>query len=376
MIKSRSWRPQGARVLVGTVVGVLGAALAGCGLQGPESVPKSAGASVGTAPPIASAQVAADPRAWQGPVTAGVQDPGVDPVVTSPEPRLPATLTDAQGTKVTVEDTSRVLALDLHGTLARTVFELGLGDHLVGRDISTQFSEAAELPLVTGNGHELNGEAILDLDPTLIITDTSLGPWDVVLQMRESGIPVVVVESSRSLDNIDDITAMTAAALGVPEAGELLADRVAGEVETVQAEIEAVAPADERQRLRTVFLYVRGNAGVYYMFGKGSGADDLIDAVGAYDVAEEIGWAGMRPVTAEGLVAAAPELVVMMSGGLESTGGVEGLLEKVPALAITPAGENKRFVDIEDSLVLGYGPNTAAVLNALAVAVHAPEELA
>ncbi len=348
----------------------------GCGIQGPErAAGNDAGSAAAVAPPISEVTPAEDPRAWRGPVSAGVAASDIDPVADDPAPALPVTLTDAQGTEVVVEDVSRVLALDLHGTLARTVFELGLGDRLVGRDLSTQFDQAADLPLVTGSGHELNAEAILDLDPTLIITDTSLGPWDVVLQMRESGIPVVVVESSRSLDNLDELTRMVADSLGVPDEGEVLVERVAAEVAQVRADIEEVAPADERQRLRTVFLYVRGNAGVYYMFGKGSGADDLIDAVGAYDVAEEIGWSGMRPVTAEGLVAAAPELVVMMTKGLESTGGVDGLLEKLPALANTPAGQNERFVDIADSLVLGYGPATAEVLNALAVAVHAPQEL-
>ena len=245
----------------------------------------------------------------------------------------------------------------------------------MGRDLSTQFPEAADLPLVTGNAHDLSAEAILALDPTLIITDTTLGPWDVVLQMRDAGIPVVVAEATRTLGNLDEITRLVAGALGVPEAGELLVERIDSEVQQVLAEIDAIAPA-ENERLRTIFLYVRGNAGVYYMFGKGSGADDLIDAVGAYDVAEEIGWTGMRPVTAEGLVAAQPELVVMMTKGLESAGGVDGLLERLPALAQTPAGEHRRFVDVDDSLVLGYGPRTAEVLNALAVAVHAPQALA
>lgn len=346
--------------------------LTGCGAAGPGGGESVSGS---VAPEISSVTPAEDPRAWKGVVSPTVDDDTVDPVATDPTPQLPATLKDAQGTKVTVKDVSRVLALDLHGTLSRTVYELGMGDSLVGRDLSTQFKPAVDLPLVTGQGHTLTAEAILELDPTLILTDTSLGPWDVVLQMREAGIPVVVVESDRNLGNVDDLTQMTAAALGVPDAGALLSDRTQKKIDAVVADIAEVAPTDENARLRTVFLYVRGSAGVYYMFGKGSGADDLIDAVGAYDVAEEIGWSGMRPVTAEGLIAAAPELVVMMTGGLESTGGVDGLLDKLPALANTPAGRNERFVAIDDSLILGYGPNTAEVLNALAVAVHAPQEL-
>jgi len=303
-----------------------------------------------------------------------VADAAVDPVAQDPAAELPVTLTDAQDTEVTVTDASRVLALDLHGTLARTVFELGLGDQLVGRDVSTQFEEAQDLPLVTGQGHELNAESLLALEPTLILTDTSLGPWDVILQMRDAGIPVVVVDSSRNLGNVSEITEMVGAALGVPDAGAALAERTETEIADVRAAIDAVAPT-ENERLRTVFLYVRGAANVYYMFGQGSGAEDLIRAVGGYDVASEVGWKGMRPVTAEGLVAAQPELVVMMTKGLESTGGVDGLLEKVPALANTPAGQNRRIVDVDDSLVLGYGPTAADVLNALAVAVLAPDAL-
>ncbi len=347
-------------------------ALAACGAQAdPEGGSGSRGV---TAPDIADVTPAEDPRAFTGPVTPVVADTEVDPVESSPAPQLPVTMTDAQGTEVTVTDTSRVLALDLHGTLSRTVFELGLGDSLVGRDLSTQFDEASDLPLVTGKGHELNAESLLALEPTLIITDTSLGPWDVLLQMRDTGIPVVVVDSGRNLDNVTEITEMVGEALGVPAAGKALAERTEAEIAEVRAKIDDAAP-EQNERLRTIFLYVRGAANVYYMFGEGSGAEDLISAVGGYDVASEVGWKGMRPVTAEGLVAAQPELVVMMTKGLESTGGVDGLLEKVPALANTPAGKNRRFVDVDDSLVLGYGPTTAEVLNALAVAVLAPDAL-
>lgn len=274
---------------------------------------------------------------------------------------------------MTVEDTSRVLALDVYGSLARITYELGLGDLLVGRDISTQFDEAKELPLVTHAGHDLNAEAILDLDPTLIITDTSLGPWDVILQMRESGIPVVVVDSHRGIDNVDSLIGEVAEALGVPEQGRKLVERTQVQIDEVLAKIEKVAPKEESAKLRTIFLYVRGQANTYQLFGEGSGADTLIEALGLYDVAAEIDWKGSRSVTAEALIEAQPDLVLLMSKGLDSVGGVDGLLEKVPALASTPAGENERIVDMSDSQILGYGPLTAQVLNALAVAIYAPE---
>ena len=347
--------------------------LAGCGMSAPSSSPATDPADgVRAAPGLSEVDATGDPRAWEGPSSARLAKSEVRPIADEVTPVLPVTVTDSQGTSVTVTDTSRILALDVYGTLARTVFELGLGASVVGRDISTQFDEAADLPLVTPTGHDLAAEAILELDPTVIITDTTLGPWDVVLQMRDSGIPVVVVDSHRGIDNVAELTEQVAAALGVPEQGRALAERSEQEIDRVESEIAAVAPAEEGRRLRMVFLYVRGQSGIYYMFGKGSGADDLIDSIGGYDVAEEIGWSGMKPVTDEGIVAAQPDLVLVMTKGLESAGGVDGLLERLPALASTPAGEHRRFVDMEDSEILGFGPLTAEVLNALAVAVYAP----
>lgn len=118
---------------------------------------------------------------------------------------------------------------------------------------------------------------------------------------------------------------------------------------------------------------MRGQSGIYYMFGTGSGTDSLITALGGTDVATEIGWTGMKPMTDEGLIEASPDLVLVMTKGLESTGGVDGLLEAVPALAHTPAGENRRIVDMSDTEILSFGPHTADVLEALAVAIYAPE---
>ncbi|NPC95676.1 ABC transporter substrate-binding protein [Nocardioides sp. zg-DK7169] len=350
------------------------ALLAGCGISVGDSGSPDGEGSGAAAPPLAEVEALDDVRGWEGSVNA-VAEEQVEPVVEQAEPKLPVTVTDAQGTKVTITDASRILPLDIYGTLSRTVFELGLGDQVVGREIATQFDAAADLPLVTQNGHDLNAEAILELDPTVIITDTSLGPWDAILQMRDAGIPVVVVDSKRSLDTVSSLIEEVATALGVPEQGAALAERTQAEVDAVTEQIADVAPAERGERLRTVFLYVRGQSGVYYMFGEKSGADSLIDALGLYDVAGEIGWNGMKPVTDEGLVDAQPDLVLMMTKGLESVDGVDGLLERLPALAQTPAGQNKRIVTMDDSQILGFGPAAATTLNSLAVAIYAPEAI-
>lgn len=307
-----------------------------------------------------------DPRQKTGPSTATVAAPDIVPISDDVRPKLPTTVTDAQGTEVTVTSADRILAFDQHGTLGATVFGLGLGGRMVGRDTSTGFPAAAKLPLITTNGHQLDAEAIRALRPSVVLTDTTLGPWDVVLQLRNSGIPVVVTDSRRAVNNVGTLIQQVADALGVPGEGEKLAHRTTSEIEKAKIGAHRLADGSE---LRVVFLYVRGQSGLYQLFGQGTGADDLITAAGAVDAASEAGLSGAAPISPEALSKAAPDVILVTSKGLQSVGGVEGVTA-IPGVAQTPAGQQRRIVDMADHQVLSFGPLTAAVIDGLARALY------
>ena len=55
------------------------------------------------------------------------------------------------------------------------------------------------------------------------------------------------------------------------------------------------------------------------------------------------------------------DALLVMSKGLESVGGVDGLV-KIPGIAQTPAGMDRRIVSVEDGVLLNYGPRTDQVL--------------
>ena len=271
------------------------------------------------------------------------------------------------GVDVTVESVDRIVAVNMTGTLGEIVFSLGLGDHLVGRDMSTDFPAAADVPIVTVGGHNLSAEGILDLDPTVVLTDENIGPAEVLQQLRDAGIPVIFFDPERSLEGVVPLIEDVAEALGVPDVGAQLVAQVESQM---QAALE-LAPA-EHEPLRMVFLYVRGTAGVYLMAGDGSGADAMIEAVGGIDVGTEAGLSeAFVPITSEALIAGQPDVIIVMTKGLESVGGVDGLLE-IPGVAQTPAGERRRIVDMEDSVILAFGPRIGATIEALASAIYAP----
>jgi iron complex transport system substrate-binding protein len=361
-----------ARAVVSAVL--LATLLAGCagGAPQPTAEPQASGPLV----PLAELNVLDNPKSWQGESTAVLRETSIVPVTGAPSQSLPATVTShdlAGDLEVTVTDTSRILGLDMSGSISATIAGLGFADQLVGRDSSSTFPGVADLPLVTRGGHTINSESVIALRPTLIITDGTIGPIDVMLQLRDVGIPIVFVDAAPGFDGVYELTEQVAHALGADEAGRLLSERLRTEIEAKVAEVAAIAPKEPADRLRMLFLYLRGDSGIYYLFGSESGVDDLINAVGGIDVATEIGWTGMKPMTDEAIIAAAPDLILVMSSGLKSAGGVDGLLKSKAAIGITPAGQNRRFVTMADGEILSFGPRTAAVIDAVARAVYAPQ---
>jgi iron complex transport system substrate-binding protein len=279
----------------------------------------------------------------------------------APVPKLPVTVDSSDGRRVTVRDASRILPLN--GGVAEIVFTLGLGDRVVGRDITATFAEAKQLPQVT-KAHDVSAESVLSLRPTVVLADTDTGPEEAIDQIRDAGVPVVVLDPATKLADVNTRTTRIAEALGVPEAGKALNARVDGEL----AAAKAAVPGGSRPKV--AFLYLRGSAAVYLMGGKGSGADSLIAAAGAKDAGVAAGLdRPFTPLTSEALVKAQPEVILMMDKGLESVGGIDGLLA-VPGVAQTPAGASRRVVTLEDGVLLGFGPRTPLVVDILVDRIH------
>lgn len=347
-------QPPSARKGVAALLLSLTVLLTGCGGGGTGDGTGS-GSRAASAPADASARAAAAREQLDKNTIVPLEG-------TAPTPELPVTVDSSDGRKVTVEDASRILPLN--GGVAEIVFTLGLGDRVVGRDITATFEEAKKLPLVT-KAHDVSAESVLSLEPTVVLADTDTGPDEAIDQIRDAGVPVVVLDPATKLADVATRTTRIAEALGVPAAGEALNERIDGELAAARAGVP------EGSRPKVAFLYLRGSAAVYLIGGEGSGADSLVEAAGAVDAGKESGLdKPFTPITSEALVKAQPDVILMMTKGLESVNGVDGLLE-VPGIAQTPAGLDRRVVDLEDGVLLGYGPRTPLVIDILVDRIHA-----
>ncbi|MDV9170602.1 ABC transporter substrate-binding protein [Streptomyces sp. W16] len=281
----------------------------------------------------------------------------VEPLTDTPEPQLPVTVRSADGKKVTVDKARRIVPLS--GSLSEIVFTLGLGNRVVARDITATFQQAAELPLVTRN-HDVSAESVLSLKPDLVLAEKTTGPSEAMGQIRAAGVPVLVVDPAQGLADVGPRIQAVADALGVPAAGKELTKRSEERIAAVRKAIPA-----HKEKPRVAFLYLRGSASVYLIGGTGSGATSLLEAAGAVDAGAESGLKqDFTAITTEALAKAAPDAILVMTKGLESVGGVDGLV-KIPGVAQTPAGMDRRVVSIEDGVLLNYGPRTDQVLKSI-----------
>ena len=230
---------------------------------------------------------------------------------------------------------------------------------LVGRDISSTEKELKDIPIVT-SGHQVLPEKIIELKPDLVIIDASTGPKAAIDQIRNAGIKIVETPESWTLSDIPTKVSAVASAIGAQQQGDLLNQAFAKELKTSTI---ATKP-------RIAFLYLRGTSSVYLIGGPGSGSDSLIQAIGATDVGAQSLPNPYNTMTAESLATLNPDVIIVMTKGLQSVGGISGLL-KLPGVAQTQAGKNQAVIDVDDSLLLSYGPRTPSLVTALAKAVEA-----
>ena len=266
-----------------------------------------------------------------------------------------------QGQQMTPEEAvpQGTRLITLFGDLTEIVYALDAQDFLVARDTSSIYPpEAEELPNL-GFAGALNAEAILDLEPTLIIGNPMAGPAEVLEQLQQAGVEVLIIEDPNGLDAPQIKIRLVGGALGLTQRAEALAQ----DVETrMQAVIAASASVD--QPLRVMHIYIR-RGGLQLVSGAGNRAEAIIEAAGGIDAATESGIVGWQPLTPEALVAADPDVYLVMDRGLAVIGGIEGLLE-IPGMAHTRAGEGPYVISMADLYLLGFGPRLPEAIADLA----------
>ncbi len=263
-----------------------------------------------------------------------------------------AAITQAQSISLDKQQpTSPERVIALANGSAEIIASLGYLDVLVGRDIASTSKELKGVPIATA-GHQVVPEKILELNPDVVLVDNTTGPATALEVIQRAGIKVTMIDEAWTLTDI---------AKKIEAIGEVIGEQSAA-AQLVQKLNSALQDSGkDHPGVRIAFLYLRGGSAIYLLGGQGSGADSLIEHLGAIDVGAQKFKDPFSPITSEALIATNPEIILVMSKGLESVGGIDGLVS-LPGISQTPAGKNRAVIAVDDSLLLSFGPRTPDLL--------------
>lgn len=246
------------------------------------------------------------------------------------------------------------------GAITEILYRLGLDAEIVGVDTTSLYpTEALKTKPNIGYVRALGAEGILSLSPSLVLAVDGAGPPDVLKIVEQAGVKVVRIPDDPSPAGVVRRIETIAQAVGVEDKGAALARDVEQRFAKLDAERKVLTDAK-----RVLFVLSLQN-GRPLVGGRGTTADAMLALAGATNAASSLeGW---KPLSDEGVMAAAPDAIVMMSQG---PGGAPADPFALPAFAATPAAKDKKLIVMDGLYLLGFGPRAPEAAHDLMVSLN------
>jgi iron complex transport system substrate-binding protein len=265
----------------------------------------------------------------------------------------PPVVIDADGNAVTIEDATRVATLG--GVFTETAYALGAADQIVAVDASSYYppEALAEKPDL-GYYRFLSAESVLAQAPSLIVGNVEAGPPEVIEQLRGAGVPVLLLPDGNDVSSARELITTLGTVFGREAEAEVLVAGLDADVAAAQALVDRAT-----SHPRVLFVLQPPDAPLL-VSGEDSAAGHMIDLAGGV---------GYIPMTPEGIVQTAPEVILTTTDSVDQLGGLEALLAH-PGVAQTPAAADDRVYVMEDLYLMGFGPRTGQAIADLARLLH------
>lgn len=266
----------------------------------------------------------------------------------------PMTYTDSLGRTVTLEATpQRIVSLAPSNT--EILFAVGAGSRVVGRDEFSDYPpEAASIDTVGGSFGEYNAEAILALEPDLVLA-AEINPPELVQQLEDLGLTVYYLGNPTTLEemyaNLETVAQLT---------GHDASGLVASLKARVAAVDEKIAPLSSR--IPVFYEIDATDPSKPWTYGPGTFGDLLISRAGGYN----IGGIASDPypqISIEQVVAANPSVIIL---GDSMWGVTADSVKARPGWETIPAVQSDSIFPFDDNLVSRPGPRLVDGLEQLA----------
>lgn len=261
---------------------------------------------------------------------------------------------DAKKEETPVEKAEGLKIVSLNGAVTEIVAALGHEKEIVGVDVTSTYPETVKTTAKDlGHVRSITIESIVALKPTVIIgTDKDMSP-ELAEKIKAAGIEAHILTQEFSPEGTKKLIADVAGIIKNTDFKAL--------TDKVDADLAKVQPITKAPKV--LFIYARG-AGTLMVAGKNTPVEKTIALAGGQNAITE--FDDFKPLTPESLIKGNPDVILLFTTGLQSLGGVDGLL-KIQGVDKTNAGKNKKIIALDGALISGFGPRVgegAAALNA------------
>lgn len=277
-----------------------------------------------------------------------------------PQPE-PIVLVDHLDREISLEGPAeRIISLSPGAT--ETLFAVGAGDKLVGRDTFSDYpEEALEIADIGGGFGELDIETIVSLDPDLVLA-SELTPPEQIQSLEDLGISVFMLSNPVELESVLVRLEVVGQLTGNTENADQL---IASLQERIDNIVEMTAGVEEKP---LVFYEIDGtDPNAVWTSGPGSFVGNLIEMAGGRNLGEDLDGPWVQ-LNIEELIKRDPDLILL---GDYTWGGVTP--DDVAARAgweALSAVQEERVYPFDDNLVSRPGPRMVDGLEAMAELLH------
>lgn len=269
-------------------------------------------------------------------------------------------LVDGLGREVTLAQPAQRI-VSLAPSITEILYAIGAGDQVVGRDDFSNYpEEAMGLPSIGGSFGELNSEAILALEPDLVLA-APLTTAEQVQAMADLGLTVFLLENPVDFEGVYAMLRTAAQLAGTQSEAEVL-------VEDLQARVNAVTEVIATAETTPLVFYELDSTepSAPWTSGKDTFIDTLIEMAGGSNLGAEFEGAWVQ-VSAEDLIAKNPDVIVL---GDSIWGVTPQDVASRPGWDVISAVQNEHVHPFNDDMASRPGPRLVDGLEELARLIH------
>jgi iron complex transport system substrate-binding protein len=242
------------------------------------------------------------------------------------------------------------------GSITEIVYLLNESAKIVAADRTSNYPTAAtKLPSI-GYVRNLSAEGVLSIEPTLILAENDTGPPIVLDQLRKTGVEIAIIPEQMDAKGIISKVECVASVINAdPKSTATATAKLAQDL----AVLERLKNAERQVETNITVAVILGlDNGQPTVGGINTSANSILEMAGAANAFES--FEGWKPVPAESMLEANPDIIIMPIRSVKMAGGLEKILS-MQAIKLTNAAMNNRVIAIDGMALLGFGPRTLGV---------------